>query len=87
MYTKGDLEGTIQIEYDDVSLKTFFLTPFGVTDGRTLRFDEKSFFNTSLGFTRCWEYKPTNANHTDSPGAYTSVEILFLSTIKDSCTV
>ena len=34
-----------------------------------------------LGFTPCWDYKLTNAFHSDSPGVYTSEKILNLSTI------
>ena len=45
-----------------------------------LSFDEKSFFNTSLGFTPYWDYKPANAIHADSPGVYTSDKFLYLST-------
>ena len=42
VYTMGDHEGTIQIEYDDISMKTkLILTPFGSTFG-TLISDEKS---------------------------------------------
>ena len=52
VYSLGDHENTLQIEYDDlikkVKLKTF----------ETLRFDEKSFFHTLLGFTPYWDYKP-----------------------------
>ena len=29
-------------------------------------------FNTLLGFTPCWNFKPTNANQADSSGLYTS---------------
>ena len=50
----------------------------------TLRFDEKSFFNTLLGFTPYWDYKPTNAIHADSPGVYTSDKILNLFTMNKS---
>ena len=40
----GDHEGTLQIEFDDISVKTkLILTRFGGTFG-TLRFIEKSFF-------------------------------------------
>ena len=47
----GDHKGTLQIEYDDLTLKTkLILTRFGSTIG-TLSFDEKSFPNTSMGFT------------------------------------
>ena len=72
---------TIQIEYDDISMKTMktkiLLKYIG---GRkmfvlgTLRFDERSFFYTLLGFTPYWDYKP--------PGVYTSDKILSLNTIK-----
>ena len=57
-----------------------FLTRFGSTFG-TLRFNEKSFSNTSLGFTPYWDYKLAKYNHADSPGVYTSDKDLNLSTI------
>ena len=47
------------------------MTRFGSTFG-TLRFDEKSFFHTLLGFTPYWDYNPTNAIHADSPVVYTT---------------
>ena len=76
----GDHEGTFKIENDDITLKTKpSLTLFGGTFGK-LRFDEKTFFNTSLGCTPFWDYKPTNALHSDSSGAYTCDKILKLST-------
>ena len=37
----------------------------------TLRFVEKLFFNSLLGFTPYWDYKPNNAIHADAPGMYT----------------
>ena len=81
VYTKGDLEGTLQIEYDDVGMKTkLILTRFGGIF-ETLRFNEKSFLNYLLGFTPFWDYKPTNAIHADSPGVYTCDKILNLNTI------
>ena len=44
VYSMGDHEGTLQIEYDDFSMKTeLSLTRFGGTFG-LLRLDEKSFF-------------------------------------------
>ena len=50
VYTMGDHEGTLQIDYDDISMRTkLSLARFGGTFG-TLRFDETSFFNTLLGF-------------------------------------
>ena len=57
------------------------LNRFGSAFG-TLRFDEKSFLNILLGFAPYWDYKPTNAIHSDSPGVYTSDRILNLNTIK-----
>ena len=56
------------------------LTRFGSTFG-TLRFDEKLFFNTLLGFTRYWDYEPNNAIHADSPGVYISDKFLNLNTV------
>ena len=44
IYTMGDHEGTLEIEYEDNSMKTkLFFTRFGLIFG-TLRFDEKYFF-------------------------------------------
>ena len=72
VYPLGDHEGTIQIEYDGLSKETKpILTRFGSSFGVS-RFDEKSFFNTLLGFAPYCDYKPTNAIHADSPGVYTS---------------
>ena len=76
VYPLGDHKGTLQIKYDDLNKKVkLILTRFGLTFG-TLRFDEKSFFNTLLSFDPYWDYKPTNAIHTDSPGVYTSDKII-----------
>ena len=76
-----DHEGTLQIDYDDISMRTkIILTRFGGTSG-TLRFDERSSFKTFSGFTPYWDYKPTNAVQVDSPRVYTSVKFLNLSTI------
>ena len=67
VYPLGDHEGTLQIEYDDLNKKVkLILTRFGETFG-TLRFDEKSFFHTLLGFEPYWDYKP---------GVYTSNKII-----------
>ena len=80
VYPLGDHEGTLQIEYDGVNMKIkLILTRFGSTFG-TLRFDEKSFFNTFLGFDSYWDFKPTNAIFADSPGVYTSDKNLKLNT-------
>ena len=42
----------------------------------TLRFDERSFFHTLLGYGPYWDYKPTNSNHDAIPGVYTSDKLL-----------
>ena len=77
----GDHENTSKIEYDDFTMKTkLILTRFGSTFG-TLRFDEKSFFNSILGFTPHWDYKPTIALHAYSPRVYISDKILNLNTV------
>ena len=82
VYSLGDHEGTLQTEYDDLNKKNkLLLIRFGSTFG-ALRFDEKSFFHTLLGFTPFWDYKPTNAFHADFPGVYTSDKFLNLITIK-----
>ena len=39
------------------------------------------FFITLLGFTRYWDYKPTNAIHANFPGVYTNDKILSSNTI------
>ena len=71
----GDHEGTLKIEYDDLNKKTnLILKRFGGTFG-TLRFNEKSFFRTLLGFAPFWDYKPTNAIQADSPFVYTSKKL------------
>ena len=76
VYPLGDHEGTLQIEYDDLNKKVkLILTRFGETFG-TLRFDEKSFFHTLLGFDAYWDYKPTNAIHPDAPGVYSSDKVI-----------
>ena len=75
-----DHEGTLKSENDEITKKTkLILTRFGETFG-TIRFDEQCFFNILLGFTPYWDYKPTNAFHSDSPGVYSSDKILSLST-------
>ena len=78
----GDHEETIKNEFDDNTMKTkLILTRFGSVFG-TLRFDEKSFFHTLLGFPAYWGCKPTNAFHSDGYGVYTSDKILNLNRLK-----
>ena len=65
-----------QIENDHLNKKTkLILTRFGSTFG-TLRFGEKHFLNTLLGFAPYRDFKPTNSIHVDSSGIYTSDKIL-----------
>ena len=76
-----DLEGILQIEYDDISMKTkLTLYRFGGTFG-TLGFFKKPFFNTLSRFVATWDYQPTNSNHVDSLGVYMSEDFLNLGTI------
>ena len=53
-----------------------------MTRFRTLKFDEKSFFKTLLGFTPFCDYTPTSAIHADPSGVYTNHNTLNLSTRK-----
>ena len=69
-------KGTIQTEYDELNKKVNLILT------NLMRFDEKSFFHTILGFDPYWDYKPTNAIHAYSPGVYISDKInLNLNTI------
>ena len=47
----------IDIEYDDITMKTKLVVESGII---AVRFDEKSFFSTVLGFTPGWDYKHYN---------------------------
>ena len=47
----------IVIEYDDITMKTKLVVRSGIM---AIRFDEKSFFSTILGFTSGWDYKHYN---------------------------
>ena len=47
----------IDIEYDDIIMKTKVEVRAGII---SIRFDEKSFFSTILGFTSGWDYKHYN---------------------------
>ena len=81
----GHME-TIQIEYDDISMKTKVILKY-IGERKmfvlgTLRFDERSFFHTLLGFEPYWDYKPINSNNILISGVYTSDKfILNLNTI------
>ena len=47
----------IDIEYDDITMKTKLVVRDGII---AIRFDEKSFFSTILGFISGWDYKHYN---------------------------
>ena len=47
----------IDIKYDDITMKTKLVVKAGII---AIRFDEKSFFSTVLGFTSGWDYKHYN---------------------------
>ena len=47
----------IVIEYDDITMKSRLVVRFGII---AIRFDEKSFFSTILGFAPGWDYKHYN---------------------------
>ena len=80
VYAMGDHKRTLQIEHNEITMKTkLLLTRFGGIFS-TLRFDEKLFFKTSKDFTPYWDYKPTGAILADSPYLYTSDKIFSLST-------
>ena len=71
----------IEIEYDDISMKTKIILKFKHNNNTmfalgTLRFDERSFVHALLGFEPYWDYKPTNSNHNAIPGVYTSDKFL-----------
>ena len=77
----------IKIEYDDLNKKTKIIFDFKNNRNAfglgTVRFDERSFLHTLLGFTPYWDYKPTNSNHDAIPGVYTSDKILLNLNTKD----
>ena len=58
----------IDIEYDDITMKTKMVVRYGII---AIRFDEKSFFSNILGFIPGWDYKFYNK--------YTSQKIVNLS--------
>ena len=54
-YPRSDSK--IVIEYDDITMKTNLVVRSGII---AIRFDEKSFFSTILGFVPGWDYKHYN---------------------------
>ena len=47
----------IDIEYDYITMKTKLVARYGII---AIRFDEKSFFSSVLGFNSGWDYKSYN---------------------------
>ena len=77
---------TIQLEYDDISMRTTIVLKFKNEEAKfalgTLKFDKQSFFHTLLGFSPYWDYKPNNSSHVLIPGLYPSDKIiLYLNTV------
>ena len=50
---------SVDIEFDDVTMKTKLVLRPGII---AIRFEEKLFFSTILGFTPYWDYKHYNEN-------------------------
>ena len=73
-------EETIQLEYDDIIMRTTFVLKFKNEKLKfalgTLRFDKQSFFHTLLGFSTYWDYKPSNSSHVLTPGVFPSDKII-----------
>ena len=80
-------EGTIQYEYDDISMRATIVLKFKNEKTMfalgTLSFDKQSFFHTLLGFSPYWDYKPTNSSHVLISGVYPSDEITLNLNTKD----
>ena len=82
VYSLDDHKGKLQIEYDEINKKVKLILTSSANSFGTLRFDDKSFFHTLLGFDPYWDYKSTIAIHADFPGVYTiDKDILNLNTI------
>ena len=73
-------EETIQLEYDDISMRATIILKFKNEKMKfalgTLRFDKQSFFHTLLGFSAYWDYKTSNSNQVLIPGVYPSDKII-----------
>ena len=84
IHTFGGHSEIIEIEYDDITMKTKIILKCKRGEEKfalgTLRFDERSFFHTLLGFTPYWDYRPTNSN-IPVPGVYISDKTSNLNTI------
>ena len=72
VYSLDDHKGNLQIAYDEIHKKVKLILTSSANSFGTLRFDDKSFFHTLLGFDPYWDYKSTIAIHADFPGVYTN---------------
>ena len=77
----ADHEGTLQIEYDYITMKTKLLLKHCGGTFETLKLVKNSFFKIFAVFTPYWDYERSNAIPADSLGVYTSDNISKLSTI------
>ena len=72
----------IEIEYENITMKAKIILKH--KDGQnkfglgTLRFDERSYFHTLLGFEPYWDYKPNQFYRLSFPTVYISGKILNL---------
>ena len=70
-----DHEGTSRIDYDDFSMKTKLILKRISGIFGTLKFEERTCFNTILGFISYWDSNPSNAIQSFKPGVYVSDEV------------
>ena len=65
-------------------MKTKFVLKYIGGQGKfglgTLRFEERSFFHTLLGFEPFWDYKPSNSFRFGIPNVFFSDKFFYLST-------
>ena len=82
IYTFSVNNESMQVEYDDISMKTKIILKFiGEREMfvlGTLRFDQTSFFHTLLGFTPYWDYKHSNVYTSDKISNLNSVNKIHL---------
>ena len=80
--TFSEHEETIQLEYDDISMRTTIVLKFKNEKAKfalgTLRFDKQSFFHTLLGFSPYWDFKPTISDHVLIPGVILVIKLFYI---------
>ena len=84
VHTFSGHDEIIKIGYDDITMKTKISLKYEHQHddfgSGTLRFDERCFFHTLLGFEPYWDYKPIANPYHVIQGVYTSDKILNLNT-------